>query len=116
MLAWLFLLALLVAEALALRWWLNREYYPLLFNAWAVCLYVSVFAVDALLAWLFSFLLQPGGDEGLLTLAIVSIAATVIAALFTIFFRWIIRQDLPDMPPPEVGQQNDRRQQTDDRR
>lgn len=98
MFAWLALLALLVGEIIALRWWLNREYYPVLFNGWAVTLYAVAFAADALLVWLVSFMFEPGGHSGMLTLMVLGIVAVVICMAFTLFFRWVARQDLPEPP------------------
>ncbi len=94
MLAWLAFLALLVGEIFTLRWWLNREYYPVIFNLWAVTLYTVAFAVDASIVWLVSFPFEPGGDSSMLTLMIITLIFAVIFALFTFFFRWVARQDL----------------------
>ncbi len=98
MLAWLALLALLVGEIIALRWWLNREYYPVLFNGWAVTLYAAAFAADTLLVWLASFLFEPGGHNGIFTLVILGVVAVIVLSVFTLFFRWIVSQDLPEPP------------------
>ncbi|HKP55010.1 MAG TPA: hypothetical protein VJ183_20445 [Chloroflexia bacterium] len=98
MLAWLALLIIVVAEIFVLRWWLNREYYPVLFNGWAVLLYTTAFAVDAVIVWLLTLVLEPGGNLGLQIIAILSIIAVALVAFFTIFLRWILRQDLEDVP------------------
>lgn len=98
MFAWLALLALLVGEIIALRWWLNREYYPVLFNGWAVTLYALAFTATASLVWVVSLLFEPGGHGGMLTLMILGILAVAICVAFTFFFRWVARQDLPDPP------------------
>jgi type VI protein secretion system component VasK len=107
MLAWLALLAIVVGEIVALRWWLNREYYPVLFNGWAILLYTIAFAADAIVVWLITLLFEPGGNPGLQTIAIVSVIAVLLVAVFTLFFRWIIRQELADLPVPDKDRSRD---------
>ena len=95
MIGWLILLALLVGQIFALRWWLNREYYPVLFNGWAVLAYSALLAADSVVAMLLNFFID-GRASGLDILVVLSVVAVVLVALFTLFFRWIVRQDLPD--------------------
>ena len=97
MLAWLVLVFLIAAEVAALVWWLRREYYPVMFNSWAVLIYTSVLAADIAVAWLVSYLLVPGGSEVLRWLALLAALIVVIVALLTAFFRWIVRQNLTDV-------------------
>lgn len=97
MIAWLFLLVLLVAEGAGLTFWLRREFLPVFFNGLAALLYSLVLAVDFVLTWLVSNLVQPGGTAGTAFLAIIGVAQFVIAVLFTLFFRWLVRTDMSDI-------------------
>jgi hypothetical protein len=98
MLAWLVLLLLAAAEAGGIIWWLRREYYPVLFNGWAALIYVGIFAADCMVAWLISALGTPGGTAGLSLLTVVALLAVVVAFLLTLFFRWVVRHDMTDIP------------------
>ena len=106
MISWLFLLVLIVAQVLAIRWWLNKEYYPVIFNGWAVALYTTVVLADVLLAWLFSVLVVPSESGGLQILTFLAIAALLIVVFFTFFVRWVIRQDIFEAP---VGDKEERK-------
>jgi hypothetical protein len=97
--AWLFFLALVLAEAVGIGLWLRREYYPVIFNGWAVTIYAAIAEVDLVLAWLVSMLQTPGGTEGTLTFAIIGAVAVALVFLFTLFLRWVIGQDLGEPPP-----------------
>jgi hypothetical protein len=94
---WLALLALVIIEIVALVLWLRREYYPVIFNPWAVLLYTIAFTLDVLAIWLLSMLFEAGGSAGVLTLLIVSIIAAVLVSAATLFLRWVIRQELPEI-------------------
>jgi len=107
MLAWLALLAIVVGEIVALRWWLNREYYPVLFNGWAILIYTTAFAADAIIVWLITLLFEPKGNSGLQIIAVLSVIAVLLVVAFTFFFRWIIRQDLVDPPVPDKDRSRD---------
>ncbi len=102
MLAWIFVLVVIVAEVLALRWWLSKEYYPFFFNAWAALLYTAVLAVDLVLGWA---LAQYGfGDSaGLDVMAFLGLGLLVVTILLTFFFRWVVRQDLTDPELPDTS-------------
>jgi uncharacterized membrane protein YhdT len=97
MIAWIFLLVLLVAEGVGVTLWLRREFLPVFFNGFAGLIYSLVLAVDFVLTWLVSNLVQPGGTGGTAFLAIVGVAQLVIAVLFTLFFRWLVRTDMTDI-------------------
>jgi hypothetical protein len=97
MLAWLALLVLVVVEIVAIFLWLKREYYPVIFSVWAVLLYTTTFAVDVFVVWLFTMLFEPGGSAGVLTLLVVSIIAVALVGAATLFLRWVIGQELPDI-------------------
>src|SRR6476620_6195015 len=98
MLAWLFLLLLIVAEIFAVRWWLNREYYPVFFSGWAALYYSIIFCVDCLLAWGVSALSTPGGSIGMQLMALIGGAAVVVTFLMTKFFKWVVAHDMTDIP------------------
>ncbi len=94
---WLVLLVLVVAEALAIRWWLARNYYPFIFNGWAPTLYSALLAIDLIIVWLISGLQTPGGTFGASLLALLGIVLVVIVVLGTLFFRWVVRLDMTDI-------------------
>lgn len=98
MFGWLLLIALLVSEALALRWWLRKEYLPFFFNGWAPTIYSVVLALDFILAWGVTALTVPGGSGTLAVLAIIGVALVVIVVIYTLFFRWVVRHDMTDIP------------------
>lgn len=97
MIAWLTLLALIVVEAVAIRWWLARELYPLFFNGWAATLYSLLLAVDIAVAWLVSMIYEPGGTPGLQIMLVVGIGLVIIILLATLFFRWAVRLEMTDI-------------------
>ena len=96
--AWLVLLILIVAEAAGIRWWLRREFYPAIFSGWAVLIYTSILAADFIVAWLVSTLFVPGGTQGLTWLAVIGVLLVVVVWLMTLFFRWVVRHDMTDIP------------------
>ena len=96
--AWLVLLILIVAEAVGIRWWLRRGFYPVIFSGWAVLIYCSILAVDFIVAWLVSMLYVPGGTQGLAWLAVIGVMLVVVVFLMTLFFRWVVRHDMTDVP------------------
>ena len=98
MFAWLILIVLLAAEAGGVSWWLRKEYYPVMFNGWAPLIYSAVLALDFTIAWLLSMLQTPGGTFGTTLLMILGLALMVIVFLFTLFFRWVLRHDMTDIP------------------
>lgn len=97
MIAWLVLLVLLAGEIAGLVWWLRHEFYPFFFNGFAALIYSAVLALDFVLTWLVSFLVQPGGTTGTQLLAIAGVALFVIVAFFTFFFRWVVNSDMTDI-------------------
>ena len=97
MLAWLTLLALIIVEALAIRWWLTRELYRFFFNGWAGVLYSLLLAADIAIAWLISMSYEPGGTSGLQLLLAIGIGIVIIVLLATLFFRWAIRLEMTDI-------------------
>jgi hypothetical protein len=99
MLAWLVLAFLVAAEAGGIGWRLRKEYYPVIFNGWAVLIYTGLFAADTVIAWVVSVLFAPGSSSGITLLMVVAIIATVIVALLTLFLRWVVRTDITDIPP-----------------
>jgi len=98
MLAWLVLLLLVICEAVGIGWWLRKEFYPVIFNGWAVLIYSSILAADFIVAWLVSTLYAPGGTAGIALLALIGVALVVVVALMTLFFRWVVRHDMNDIP------------------
>src|SRR6187397_1515759 len=98
MLAWLFLLALIVAELFVIRWWLNREFYPVFFSGWAATYYCIIFAADCVLAWLASMYYRPGGTIGMQIMLLVGLSSVLVTYLLTIFFRWVVKHDMTDIP------------------
>lgn len=97
MFAWLTLLALIVIEAVAIRWWLARELYAVLFNGWAVMLYSLLLAADIAVAWLVSMIYEPGGTGGLQIMLVIGIGLVIIILLATLFFRWAVRLEMTDI-------------------
>ena len=97
MLAWLTLLALIVVEAVAIRWWLARELYPVFFNGWAATLYSLLLAVDIAVAWLVSMTYEPGGTNGLQIMLAIGIGLVIVVLLGTLFFRWAVRLEMTDI-------------------
>jgi len=99
MLAWLVLAFLIVTDAIGIGWWLRKEYYPVIFNGWAVLIYTGLFAADTVIAWVVSVLFAPESSSGITFLTVAAIFAVVIVALLTLFFRWVVRTDITDIPP-----------------
>ena len=102
MYACLLLLVLVAIEAVAIRWWLRREWIPFLFNGWAVLIYSALFALDLVLVWLISIPFSPGGVSELGWLPVLGIVIVLLVFLFTLFFRWVLRQDTIDPPPDKA--------------
>src|SRR5438128_2208606 len=98
MLAWLILLLLVITEGVGFAWWLRKEYYPVIFNGWAVLIYSSVLAADFIVTWLASFLFVPGGSTAAGLLALLGALVVVVVLAMTIFFRWVVRHDMTDIP------------------
>lgn len=97
MLAWILLLVLIAAEAGGFTWWLRKEYFPVFFNGWAALIYSAILAVDFIIAWLVSTLLQPGGSTALAVLSIIGVALVVVVLGMTLFFRWLVGHDMTDL-------------------
>ena len=94
MLAWLLLVILIVAQVLAFRWWLTKEYYPVMFNTWAPVIYSGLLLLDFVLAWLVARLVVPTEAGGLELFIAIGVFVLVVTVLYTIFLQWIIRQDM----------------------
>jgi hypothetical protein len=94
MMAWLILLSLIVAEIVALRWWLKKEYYPVIFNSWAPLIYSAVFVGDIVLGWVVARLLVPDAAGGFELMLFIGAFVFVVTLLYTLFLMWIVRQDL----------------------
>jgi uncharacterized BrkB/YihY/UPF0761 family membrane protein len=106
MLVWLVVLALIAGEFGAVYLWRQRQF-PRprwLFNRWALTLY----AVLLLAAWIIGVVLSavlapldPGiaaAQNPLLILAIVTGLALIVIVAYTLFLRWVLRGDIPDIP------------------
>lgn len=106
MLIWLLVLAIIAGEVGAVYLWRQRQF-PRprwLFNGWALTLY----AVLLLGAWLVgvaaSALLAPldpaiaAAQNPLLILAIVTGLALLVIIAYTLFLRWVLRGNIPDIP------------------
>ena len=102
MYACLLLLALIAIEVVGIRWWLRREWLPTIFNGWAVLLYSAIFALDLVLVWLISIPFSPSGESDLWWLPLLGIVFVTLVLLFTLFFRWVLRQDSIDPPPDKA--------------
>ena len=98
MLAWIVLLVLIVVEVAAIWWWLRKEYYPIFFNGWAALIYTGLLTVDFVVAWFVSGLQTPGGSTGLTWLVAFGLLMVVIVFLGTLFFRWVVRTEITDIP------------------
>src|SRR3954454_11873763 len=96
--AWLVLLLVVIGEAAGIGWWLRKEFYPVIFNGWAVLIYSSILAADFIVAWLVSTLFAPGGTGGIALLAMIGVALVVVVALVALFFLWVVRHDMNDIP------------------
>lgn len=96
MIAWLALIALVAAEVVALRWWLNKEYYPVFFNPWAALIYCAVLVADFAVMWLVAAIFAPGETAWPQLLVLLGVGAFIVTLLYIFFFRWIVRQDLSD--------------------
>ena len=96
MIAWLILVVLIVGEVVVLRWWLNKEYYPVMFNAWAALIYCGVLLLDIVLAWAAARILTPAEAGGLELLIFIGAFVLFVTLLYTLFLRWIVRQDLEE--------------------
>jgi|GEM_PF-4871138 len=94
MLPWIVLIALIVAQVVGFTLWLRREYYPVFFSPWAALIYSLILAANCVIAWLVSMLETPGGTVGIAWLAVCGVSLPVITALFTLFFRWAVSQNL----------------------
>lgn len=95
---WLALLLLIAAEVVGIGWWLRKEYYRVMFNGWAALIYSGILAADFIVAWLVSMLDTPGGTFGTSALVAFGLALVVVVLLLTLFFRWVVRHDIHDIP------------------
>ncbi|HUP27674.1 MAG TPA: hypothetical protein VM409_04505 [Chloroflexia bacterium] len=97
---WLFLLAIIVLEVAGIGWWLRREFLPPFFNGWAALIYCGILSADLVLAWLVSLVFSaPGTDMS--GFPVCGLLIFIIAAFFTFFFRWVVRQDMSGPTPPD---------------
>lgn len=95
---WLVLLLLISAEAVGIGWWLRKENYNVMFNGWAALIYLSILEADFVAAWLVSMLNRPGGTFGTSAFAVFGLILVVVVSLLTLFFRWVVRHDIHDIP------------------
>lgn len=101
---WWFVLILIAAEFGAVAWRRRNRYPRLLFNAWAPTLYALMILGDLLLGALLTWALGGGSKEAtgqlnaLIGWGIVAALAAVALALLTLFFRWVSRTDITDIP------------------
>ncbi len=93
---WLFLLLLVTAEVFGFRWWLHKEYYPLMFNQWAALIYSALITVDMIATWLVSLLTVHGGSLLAMWLAIFSVAVPMVVLILRFFLGWILKGELKD--------------------
>jgi hypothetical protein len=98
MLAWITLILLLAVEIGALTWWLRKEFLPFIFNGKAPIIYSAVLAADFVIAWLVSMSDTPGGSSGMALLATLGVIQFVIVVLLMLFFQWVVKSDLNDVP------------------
>jgi hypothetical protein len=97
MLAWVALIALVVLEAIAIRYWTMSQLYPFFFNDWAPLLYSVLLAVDIVIAWLVSMLYAPGGTPGMQLMVVLGVGLVIVVLLVTLFLRWVVRFDMTDI-------------------
>jgi hypothetical protein len=97
MLAWIILLLLVVAEAIAIKWWATAQIRPIFFNDGAAFLYSLVLLVDIIAAWLVSMLYIDGGSPTLQLLVVLGSILCIVVGLGTLFIRWVVRLDMTDI-------------------
>jgi hypothetical protein len=97
MLAWIALLLLVVAEAIAIKWWSSAQLRPVFFNDWAAFLYSLILLVDIIAAWLISMLYVDGGSPTLQLMVVLGIMLSIVVGLGTFFIRWVVRLDMTDI-------------------
>src|SRR5690242_9592387 len=98
MLAWIVLLLLLAGEVGGFTWWIRKEYNPVFFNGWAALLYSGLLAVDFIVAWGISNLVTPGGSVALAWFSVFGVALVLVVLVMTFLFRWILSNDITDIP------------------
>lgn len=101
MVAWLVLLGLIVVEAVALWWWLSRNYYRAFFSEWAAFLYTLLLVVDIAIAWFVSMSFEPGGTGGMQLLLVIGVGLSIITLLVTLFLHWVVRLEMTDISDKE---------------
>lgn len=106
MLVWLVVLVIIAGEIGAVYLWRQRQF-PRprwLFNSWALALYAALLLVAWLVGVVLSAVLAPldsaivAAQNPLLILAIVTGLALVVIVAYTLFLRWVLRGDIPDIP------------------
>jgi hypothetical protein len=97
MAGWILTLLLVAGVFGGVAYQRRRRYPRFLFNAWAVAIYALAILGAALLGAGGNALL---GDDpaGLLALAVVAGLAALAATLLTLFFRWVLNNDIHDIP------------------
>lgn len=98
MLAWIVLLLLLAAEVGGFTWWIRKEYNPVFFNGWAALIYSALLAADFLIAWGISTFITPGGSVAFAWLSVLGVALVLVVLVMTFVFRWILSNDITDIP------------------
>src|SRR4051794_14897215 len=102
-LIWWLVLIGVAAEFGAVAYWRRNRYPRLLFNEWAATLYALMIGGDLLLGALLTALLGSGREAddqraALLGWAVAAGLATGAIALLTLFFRWVARTEISDIP------------------
>jgi hypothetical protein len=98
MLAWIVLLLLLAGEVGGFTWWIRKEYNPVFFNGWAALIYSALLAADFVIAWFISTLLTSGGSGALSWISVFGVVLVAIVFVMTLVFRWILSNDITDLP------------------
>lgn len=98
MLAWIVLIVLFAVEIGGLAWWLRKEFLPFIFNGKAPLIYSAMLAANFVIAWLVSMSDTPGGSSGMALLATLGVIQFVIVVVLTLFFQWVVKSDLTDVP------------------
>jgi hypothetical protein len=88
------LIALVAANAVVLWQWLRREHRPFIFNMWAPTIYSAVLTLDFIMVWLIANAITPESASGPAWLVAIGVIWTIVIALLTLFFRWVIHQEL----------------------
>ncbi len=101
---WALAAGLLAAQLAGVAYRRRNRYPRFLFNSWAATVYAGLVAVDSLLGAGLVELIGGSGPEagaqqsGLLTVALIAGLALVAIAGLILFFRWVLRGEIHDIP------------------